>query len=328
MKLFKKALKDNTTKGDETMKAVTGEIKEVIPSEKKVTFGVKASRLAHKAAFETKKASPYLLVAGGAAGLVATSYLAFGTKEKLDALKKDHESERAQYVAEMEDEEHPMDNEELIETLDRMYLINVVRATIVPVSLGIASIAAIGFGMRGFYKRTQALTTALAGATAELATRHEKMVEQYGEEEAAKFEDELTYEEREDKNGEKLDVKVSGDKPTPFGEWFDTSTEFTSDDLPYNKTFVQTVNDKILNKQFRNGYILLNDLRDELGFERTRTGSYMGWGPTDDITLEVRAIAELDEETQEFHTRQFVSWTKPTPIYDMVDYSQANGFGL
>ena len=313
---------------DTTVKAVTGTIEKVADAENKVTFKVKASRFAHKAGLKVKIASPYLIIGAGTAGLVATTYLAIQSKDKFDQLKDEHDTLHQQYVDEMNDEEHPMDNAELIQALDVHFQKEIIKTFALPALVGLASIASIGFGLKGFHNRTTALSTALAGATAELAARHDKMVETYGEEETAKFEDGLEYEEREDKDGVKADVKVGGDKPAPFGEWFDYSTEYAADDLAYNKSYVQSINERMQNKQFRNGYILLNDLRDELGFDRTRTGSYMGWGPNDNLDVEVRPICELDEETQEFKTRQFVVWTQPKSIYDMVDYTQPNGFGL
>ena len=163
------------------------------------------------------------------------------------------------------------------------------------------------------------MAASLATATAENAFFEKKYRETYGDDKYEEFVT-PTKEAEIEQNGKSKKVKVQA-KKDGNGRWFSESNEYASDDHDYNRQFIRTVEDRMQDKLFRNGYLVLNDVLDQLGFERSRAGALAGWSVENDFKLSQIVSNITDPETGEMNAQIYVSWPKPRYIYDDVSYS-------
>ena len=125
-----------------------------------------------------------------------------------------------------------------------------------------------------------------------------------------------------------LQEQMCFDLQRKTGEYFDHSTEYASDDHAYNQQFIASKEQVLQERLFRNGWLFLNEVRDELGFERTRDGAMVGWTAADSFNLVQRPGRFVDPTTGEMKPQIFVAWNKPHYIYDDVEYKDILGYGL
>lgn len=264
----------------------------------------------------TTKNSPLILTGAGIVGLGLTGYLAFKSAKKVSDITDQVEETR--------------DNGE---ELDKVKVgIDLGKAVALPIFVGLASVTAIGASYYIMNNRVASLAAALSTATAEHEYYRRKYREQYGEEELKEFEA-PTHEEDtmvKDKNGKekKQKTKVKEVSDSLYGEWFDHSSEYVSDDFSYNQEFIRSVSTRLQDKLFRRGFLLMNEVRDELGFERNRAGALVGYTTTDNFDIDQTIIQILDKETGELKPEIYVVFPKSHYIYDSVEYEDMfNPFG-
>lgn len=287
------------------------------------------------------KNAPLGLTVAGVLGLGATAYLSFKSAKRLEEITDDLENKRA--IKEDKDTmEYRIHNEGIdsLSDYDKSYweevkdqdvdvrrsvvIRNVAGALAAPVLTGTLSICAIALSYMIMNNRVKGLASALATASAESYYYHKKYENQYGEEEAQRFYTPVTEtnETAKDENGKQVKVSTK-DKGTGdlYGEWFDKSENYAADDHSYNKAFITSVEEKMANKLFRNGYLVLNDLKDALGLERDRSGAVVGWTSGDSWHLDVKTVMVANEETGEREPQIYIHWPAPKYIYDNIEYT-------
>lgn len=315
--------------------------------ENKLSLKTKATRGIKKAERLAAKHSPLALTVTGVIGLGATAYLAYKSAHKIEAITDDIEerqrtAERMDDIIEEIQASKDMDpisvdidhlheiNDELRELeanfkpVDRRETIyRLGKAVAAPVATGVLSVCAIALSYYIQNNRILNLAASLATATAENAFFEKKYRETYGDD---KYEEFITPTEEQEieKDGKSKKVKVQA-KKDGNGRWFSESNEYASDDHDYNRQFIRTVEDRMQDKLFRNGYLVLNDVLDQLGFERSRAGALAGWSVENDFKLSQVVTNVTDPETGEMNPQIYISWPKPRYIYDDVSYSGRYG---
>lgn len=258
------------------------------------------------------KNSPLILTGLGIVGLGATAVLAYRSAKKVETIMDDIE------------ESEEVDKKSMV--------INISKAVALPAFVGLASVTALGASYYIMNNRVLNLSAALSSAVAEHEYYRRKYAEENGEEKAAEFDTRVHEEIKKvvDKNGKEKEKKqkVKDTKDSLYGEWFDKSSEYASDDFSYNQEYIRSVEGHIQNMLFRRGYVLMNEVRDALGFERNRAGALVGYSSTDNFFLGQQIVQITDEETGELRPEIYVKFPKAHYIYDTIDYKEiVNPFG-
>lgn len=309
---------------------------------KKINF-TKITRSIKVVNHSVAKNSPLLLTIAGVIGLGATAYLTYKSAGKVAKITDDLEATRnkEEQILDLQNIPDPTDEEkEALETLEKDFTpikrTEVVRhiagAVAAPVLVGSLSICSIALSYYILNNRVLNLAASLATATAQNAYFEKKFKRDYGDEEYTKFsqpshEEEMIVKDEKGKETKKH-VKLQDRDMNLTGEYFDHSTEYASDDHAYNQQFIASKEQVLQERLFRNGWLFLNEVRDELGFERTRDGAMIGWTAADSFNLVQRPGRFVDPTTGELKPQIFVAWNKPHYIYDDVEYKDILGYGL
>jgi len=268
-------------------------------------LGLKVSRAVGTALHATGKHAPLMLTAAGIVGLGATAFLAYRAKDRVNDI--------------IEDMEYRRENDEEV---SRMEVVRgLTGALALPVVTGLVSVGAIGASYVIMNRRVSSLASALAVSTAENEYFRRKYIARHSEEEYNEFmntesQEVTTRNEETGKDGtETKEVRV--DRERLRGRWFSGSQYYTSDDHGYNLAFLQAAKDKLDLKLFRKGHLTLNEVLDELGFEREKSGFALGWSVVDSFDL--RWSTSEFKSDHELIPQLYISWTKPRYVYDEVE---------
>lgn len=288
------------------------------------------------------KHSPLLLTVTGVVGLGATAVFSYKAAKKVEVIV-----EKVEYSRNSEEEMlalesiHPNDRTEEQEValfeyqsyftpVNRMEVAkDLVGAVALPVTTGALSIAAIALSYHVQNNRIVNLAAALATATAEQQFYRAKYKAVHGEEEYNKFMQPTATEKRTivDSKGKEKEVEatVKSEVPSMHGEWFDKSSEYTRDDHDYNMAYIRSVGENLELRLFRKGFLLMNEVYDALGLERTRAGALLGWSTAGGFNIVPEVTHCLDQETGETLPQIYMKWTTPKYIYDKVEFEAARG---
>lgn len=261
----------------------------------------------NKVGHSIKKNSPAILTGVGIIGLGATAYLAYKSRDKVEEIVADIEEKR--------ELEKPVDKVKVAKDLaEALYL---------PITVGAVSVTAIFMSYRIQNNRIAVLAGSLAASQARNLYFENKYRKQHGDEAYAKF---ITpTEEVEtgevDKKGKPVVKEIMADIDKTIGQWYDQSEEYLSDDHSYNMQYIDAVNDRMQTILFQRGSLLLNEVREALGFDRIRSGALLGWTTSDNFDIDKMVHMLADEEGGELKEQIWVTWTRPRYIYDDVEFN-------
>lgn len=260
-----------------------------------------------KAAHQVSKHSPLILTTLGVVGLGATAVFVYKATPRLEEITSNIEECR--------------ENEEDINRVEVTK--DVVAALARPILVGTLSVCAVALSYYIQNNRIKGLAAALSTASAESLYYRNKFQKEFGKDKANDFytPTEKTNKSAVNPEGEKVKVSKKEETDDLYGEWFDKSRNYTSDDHTYNLAFIASIEDKMQNKLFRNGYLVLNDLRDELGFDRNRASALVGWNSADNFYLDAKTVMVENPETGEREPQIYIHWPSPKYIYDDIEYS-------
>lgn len=270
---------------------------------------MKIKALIAKTGLALKKHSPVILTTVGVIGLGATAYLAYKSRDKVEAVVERIEDARAN--------EEEVDKVEVVRDL--------AEALYQPVVVGAASIGCILMAHRIQSNRIKFLMGVLVTEQARNIYFQQKYKKEHGEEAYAKFVTPVEHVEHVEvgKNGkEKITIEsVKKDVEKSIGQWYSDSTEYASDDHEYNISYIDSINDKMATILFQRGHLLLNEVREALGFERIRTGALLGWTTGDFFNIQKHVVNCGDVEKGETLEQIWVTWSNPKYIYDTVEFN-------
>lgn len=269
----------------------------------------KFKQLLSKTTMVIKKNSPAILTGVGIVGLGATAYLAYKSRDKVEAIVEDIEQKRTDEVE--------IDKVEVAR--------DIAEAIYLPVAVGALSVTAIFMSYRIQNNRIAILAGALASQQAQNMYFESKYRKQHGDEAYRKFvtpTEEVEEVTVDGKGKEKVTVKeIRSDVDKTIGQWYDESTEYASDDHVYNVAFIESVNDRLQTILFQRGALMLNEVREALGFERIRTGALLGWTTSDSFDIDAVVTNLGDEAAGEMPQQIWVTWTRPRYIYEEVEFN-------
>ena len=270
---------------------------------------MKFKQLLAKTTMVIKKKSPAILTGVGIVGLGATAYLAYKSRDKVEAIVEDIEQKRADEVE--------IDKVEVAK--------DIAEAVYLPVAVGALSVTAIFMSYRIQNNRIAILAGALASQQAQNMLFESKYRKQHGDEAYRKFvtpTEEVEEVTTDAKGKEKISVKeIKSDVDKTIGQWYDESTEYASDDHVYNMAVIDAVNERLQTILFQRGALMLNEVREALGFERIRSGALLGWTTSDSFDIEKVVTMLGDEHMGEMQQQIYVTWTRPRYIYEEVEFN-------
>lgn len=264
---------------------------------KEKTAGLLTSvrRSAHKTGFKIKKHSPEILIVSGVVGVVASTVMACKATTKvgeiLDEAKAtiDDIHEMTEIAENNENYAEKYTEEDSKKDLAIVYVqtgVKLVKLYAPSVILGTLSLTAIVTSNNILRKRNIALAAAYTSVEKSFKDYRRRVVERFGEE----LDNELRYNIKKqeieetvvNEDGSETTVKktVSAVDPTTID---DTSVIFYEGcpgfrkDPEYNLIYLKQQQEYANKKLQLQGYLFLNEVLEQLGFERTKAGQVIGW---------------------------------------------------
>lgn len=236
-----------------------------------------------------KKHSPEILIAGGVIGVVTSAVLACVATTKVGKHVKDAKEKIEVIHKKKESDTENNTKKELGRELTCVYLktgAKILGLYAPAIVLGGLSLTSIIASNRILKERAAALAAAYATVDKSFKDYRNRVIERFGSE----VDKELRYDIRKDKvnetvtdeNGKdkkvKKDVLKTGyDGVSDFARIFDgTNPNYKFND-ECNEYFLRMVEHYVNDKLVTQGYLYLNEVYRELGYEETKAGQVVGW---------------------------------------------------
>lgn len=229
---------------------------------------------------KTKKNSPHIFFTGGIVGITVTTFLAckatLKLEKKVDGIKQDiHDVKETKAIAQQNGEEY--DEREYVRDLGRVYVksgLTLGRLYGPSIALGVASVGALTGSHVQLTRRNAGLTAAFAAVSKAYEEYRARIQEELGEDRERDIYHGLV----EEKNEDGKPVKVLN--PTGFSNYariFDETNPNWEKDVDNNRYFLNLQLNYLNHKLKARGHVMLNDVYDALGFERSKEGFIVGW---------------------------------------------------
>lgn len=230
-----------------------------------------------------KSQSPTLMFGAGVVGVVATVVLASRATLSLEEILEETEDNLAKAdaardlnPAKYSDEDHKKDKAlsyaKSVVKIGKLYAPAIV--------VGCASVGLLTGAHVTLTRRNGALTAAYVAVDQAYKQFEQRVKDEFGEQKALELKHGVVTKEilSEGKNGEPIvDVVKQAADPHMYGRLFSPSNSCWNP-TPEGNMFFLRAHQNILNDQLRaRGFVLLNDVYDALGFERTKAGTIVGW---------------------------------------------------
>jgi hypothetical protein len=228
---------------------------------------------------KTKKNSPHIFFALGLAGTVTSTVLACRSTLKLEELleevKRDFEEVRALHEIGSTD----YSSKEYHKDLSYVYGKSIAKITKLygpSILVGVASVASLTGSHIQMTRRNAALTFTLAAVSKAYEEYRARVIEEIGEEREREIYYDI-HEQEVEIEGKKQMVQIAGNSHSPYARFFDEFSIQWKRDPELNRMFLQHQQNYANHLLTARGHVLLNDIYDALGFERTRAGAVVGW---------------------------------------------------
>lgn len=236
-----------------------------------------------KAVLVAKHHSPLILTTAGIVGLVTSGILAARATLKLeDTLEV---IDDAKNIAKKKNDRGEFEGKAFQRQMLKIHTkgaVDMVKLYGPSVTLGVVSIVCIAGAHNILSKRNVALVAAYKGLEETYSEYRRRVIEEFGEDKDREFRTPKfhTVEETDEKTGEAklVNKPVSGTvSPAMYGRLFDNTNVNAVGNPLYNKIFLEGKQNYINDLLVARGHVFLNDVYDQLGFERTKPGSVVGW---------------------------------------------------
>ena len=252
------------------------------------------SKTINTISYQLRRHAPEIMIIGGIVGGVASTVLACiatakstevigEAKENLDIIDK-HQND-PEFDGYTEENAKKDKRNVYLHTAGKLAL-NYAPA----VGVGIASAASILGGTGVLNKRNAVLASSLAASIGEFDEYRKRLKEKFGED-GDRIDKELrfgteTLELKEkvvgdDGKAKKVKTKISAiDKNENFDGYrriFGPRNPYWDKDQTYNEVFLSARQAMFNDKLIAHGYVFLNEVLEELGYEKTRVGQEVGW---------------------------------------------------
>jgi len=247
------------------------------------------SRKVGMAVLKTKKNSPTLLFAAGVVGMGATVVTACRATLKLEEVLDEVQGD-LQNADDLVNGKHPFAKPGSYEYTEENHkrdtaviyaqgALKIGKLYAPSIALGVISIACFTQSHRILTKRNAALTAAYTIVEKSFNDYRKRVVAELGSEKDKEFlygvEEETVVEKTE--SGTKKTVVKKPAGPSMYARWFDEYNINWQRMPSSNETFLKAHREYANAKLRSQGYLLLNDVYDALGFEKTKEGCVVGW---------------------------------------------------
>lgn len=231
-----------------------------------------------KAVLKASKYAPEILTGIGIAGVVASTVLIARASTKVEPVLVDHKLQVAWAKDAKLEDEGLNEPRELVKIYASTSL-DLVKLYGPGVSLSVGSIISILAAHGIMKRRTVALLGAYKAVESAFASYRQRVIEEFGDEKDRDFRLGFRTEKLEDKETGKKVTHRSFDPNhvSQYAKFFDEGNENWRKDPEYNLLFLKNMQNWSNDKLRIQGYLFLNDVYDNLGFERTSEGQLVGW---------------------------------------------------
>ena len=252
-----------------------------------------ATRAFHKAKFGIKKHSPEILIVAGVVGTVTSAVMACKATTKIEGILENHKNQVDAIHKAIEDPETIGNAEYTVEDqkkdLTIVYAhtaVDFIKLYAPAVGLGVLSLTAIITSNNILRKRNAAIVAAYTALDKSFKDYRGRVIERFGKELDRELRFDIKNKEIEEsvsnEDGSETVVKknvqvIDGHDLSEYAIFFDETCRGYEKDPELNKMIINRVQDWANNKLQRQGYLFWNDVRRELGLDRTRSGQCVGW---------------------------------------------------
>lgn len=257
------------------------------------TIKTAAKVAGHKNLLLLKKHSPTILMTAGLVGMVTTTVLASKATLKLEPVvdKMDEDLAkvaRVQTALENGDidrleGDYDIDAKDLQRTKAVIYArgaLGIARLYWPAAAVGTVSIAAIVGGHVQLTRRNSAMIAAYTALQTGFSKYRQRVVEEFGETKDHEFlrPKGVLVEHQDAETGEVSErFQVNRNDLSLYDNYFDSTNQNWAEQPEYNTMFLRSQQNWANERLRAWGHLLLNDVHDMLGLERTHAGQVMGW---------------------------------------------------
>lgn len=242
------------------------------------------SRAVAMKVLKAKHKSPHVFFAVGVAGVVGGTYLACKATLKLEETV-DEISEELREVKAVDNNRNTSESD-YYKDLAYVYgksAVKLGRLYGPALVVGSVSIASLTGAHVQLARRNTALTAAFAGLSKTYNEYRARVIEEIGEERERDIYMDMRNEEFEDEKGKKKVERVVGPNGfSPYAQLFDESNTNFLKNAEMNRIFLQVRQNYCNDLLHSRGYLFLNEVYSQLGFEHTKAGCVVGWMLDDD----------------------------------------------
>lgn len=286
-----------------------------------------ATRALGKAKFTLKKHSPEILIVAGVVGTVTSAVMACKATTKIDGILENHKKQVDAIHNAIENPETINNAEYTVEDskkdLTIVYAhtaIDFVKLYAPAVGLGVLSITAILTSNNILRKRNAAIVAAYTALDKSFKDYRGRVIDRFGKELDRELRFDIKEKEIEEtvvnEDGTEAVIKknvqvIDGHDLSDYAIFFDETCKGYEKDPELNRMIIARVQDWANDKLQRDGYLFWNDVRKELGLDRTRSGQCVGWV----LDGEGDGYVDLGLFTS-YRNNRFVNGYEPVAILD------------
>lgn len=239
------------------------------------------SRSASRTLLKTQKNAPSILFGVGVVGVVATAVLTARATLRVDEILDDVQVTKEKFQLALVEKEN-YTQKDVDHDMTLLYVKTAVRFTklYAPALIaGSLSIAALTGSHNMLNRRNAAVTAAYAAVEKSYADYRRRVRDELGEDKDREFRHgvETLTEIEETPNGPKKHKKKGPKEPGDFAVFFGPENQNWCKSPELNLLFLRNVQGWCNDRLRTRGHVFLNDVFDDLGMERTRAGSQVGW---------------------------------------------------
>lgn len=256
-----------------------------------------------------KHGHTYLAVAG-AVGTVGTIALTVKATRQMDELSAKY-TETEQTILEHQEGHDPAEVDADLKQNKVAYVVGSIKIVAPVVALGLASLGCFALSWGISSRRFKVLASAYSLLKLEYDKYREVVREDVGEEKEREY-----YTTTQERVVQELETVQKVDKFNLHGFWLEESEEFARDDASYNSALTANAKRKCDDIIGRDGYILINQVREAHKAPRIKDGNEWGWTIGDGFDL-YEHLVDVEDPDGTYQSR-YISWPAPKLIYDKV----------
>jgi hypothetical protein len=272
----------------------------------------------HRGWLLTKKFSPQILTGIGAVGVVTSSVLASKATLSLAPIVDEIKGN----VAVANDLKHTKTADEYSSTqykkdITQSYLrggLDIAKLYGPAFTTMTLSLVCLASAQGIMHKRNATLVAAYKSVEQTFSEYRKRVIEEYGVDKDADFRAGVRTVEETDADGNVTTVtKFDGSRASRYARFFDETNPNWEKKAEYNMLFLKSVQNHMNDMLHVRGHVLLNDVYDRLGIDRTPEGALVGWlmGGVGDNYVDFNIY-----DFQSAAKRDFVNGIEPSILLD------------